>query len=161
VGNLASRTVNDVPTLPARCQACWKLLIAASDTVRTRPVRNTNGRIFDETLPVEGALTHSISTRPLMASPKCLSFHRLKLAGQVVLLTRASIILVSRRQGALDETRVSVLQRSRRCGIPGRCQVPMKAEGIDSELAKSRFQWLDLLIANAGAPPTLDKCIGA
>ncbi|KAI0288737.1 hypothetical protein BC826DRAFT_1035896 [Russula brevipes] len=71
----------------------------------------------------------------------------------------ASLVLVSRRQEALDETRAAILKdvpSAQVVTFPADVKDPTKAEEA-VKLATSRFGRLDVLIANAGAVSAFDK----
>ncbi|KAI0288742.1 hypothetical protein BC826DRAFT_971380 [Russula brevipes] len=131
---------------------------------------------FDETLPVtqhhDREILHSVY--PFIDPNQYFSSQTFK--GQVVLITGASrgigqelalyyaragasLVLVSRRQDTLDETRAAVLKEVPGAEVvtfPADVKDPVKAEDA-VKAATSRFGRLDILIANAGAVSAFDK----
>ncbi|KAI0288740.1 NAD-P-binding protein [Russula brevipes] len=125
---------------------------------------------FDETLPV----TQHHDVYPFIYPNQYFSSQTFK--GQVVLITGASrgigqefalyyaragasLVLVSRRQDTLDETRAAVLKEVPGAEVvtfPADVKDPVKAEDA-VKVATSRFGRLDVLIANAGALSAFDK----
>ncbi|KAI0288745.1 NAD-P-binding protein [Russula brevipes] len=125
---------------------------------------------FDETLPV----TPRHDVYPFIDPTQYFSSQTFK--GQVVLITGASrgigqelalyyaragasLVLVSRRQDTLDETKATVLKEVPGAEVvtfPADVKDPVKAEDA-VKAATSRFGRLDVLIANAGTLSAFDK----
>ncbi|KAI0288744.1 NAD-P-binding protein [Russula brevipes] len=104
---------------------------------------------FDETLPV----TQHHDVYPFIDPNQYFSSQTFKVKAG------ASLVLVSRRQDTLDETRAAVLKEVPGAEVvtfPADVKDPVKAEDA-VKAATSRFGRLDVLIANAGAVSAFDK----